>query len=68
MSVQFFNAQTLIRKGDKIAALLNDGQLSITIEVKAAEYGNLGDTIKVVGKDRKIFEATIISKNKAIIR
>ena len=68
MSVQFFNAQTLIRKGDKIAALLNDGQLSITIEVKAAEHGNLGDTIKVVGKDRKIFEATIISKNKAIIR
>ena len=68
LSVQFFNAQTLIRKGDKIAALLNDGQLSITIEVKAAEHGNLGDTIKVVGKDRKIFEATIISKNKAIIR
>ncbi|MGP1484829.1 MAG: flagellar basal body P-ring formation chaperone FlgA [Campylobacter sp.] len=68
LSSQFFIAQNLIRKGDTVVALLNDGELSVSIEARAMQHGNLGDTIKVITKDRRNFEATIISKNRVLIR
>ncbi len=63
-----FEFLTLVKRNDNIQAVLNDGSLSVVIEVKALEHGNLGDIIKVRSKDNKTFYATIVSKKQAIIR
>ena len=68
LSINFFNTQTLVKKGDKLVAFLDDGSLSVSIEVTATEHGNLGDKIKVISNDKKSFEATIVSKNRVLIR
>ncbi len=63
-----FQMLSMIKKGDSIQAVFNDGSLNVSIEVKALEDGNLGDVIKVRGRDKKVFYATIISKKQVLIR
>ena len=58
----------LIKKGERINAVLNDGALSIIVEVMALENGNLGETIKVKNNDKKVFSAQIVSKKQVMIR
>ncbi len=65
---QNFTKMSLIKRGDKINATLNDGGLSLIIETIAVQNGNLGDEITVRTKDRKSFKAKIVSKNMAIIQ
>ncbi|QKF92222.1 flagellar basal body P-ring formation chaperone FlgA [Campylobacter sp. CCUG 57310] len=63
-----FQMLSMIKKGDSIQAVFNDGSLNVSIEVRALEDGNLGDVIKVRGRDKKVFYATIISKKQVLIR
>ncbi|MDO5046815.1 flagellar basal body P-ring formation chaperone FlgA, partial [Campylobacter sp.] len=63
-----FQMLSMVKKGDTVQAVLNDGSLNVSIEVKALEDGNLGDVIKVRGRDKKVFYATIISKKQVLIR
>ena len=58
----------LIKKGERVGAVLSDGALSIIVEVTALENGNLGDTIKVKNNDKKVFSAQIVSKKQVMIR
>ena len=63
-----FTPLPLIKKGERINAVLNDGALSIIVEVMALENGNLGETIKVKNNDKKVFSAQIVSKKQVMIR
>ncbi|MCD8212691.1 MAG: flagellar basal body P-ring formation protein FlgA [Campylobacter sp.] len=63
-----FIAVSLVKKGDILNAVLNDGGLSLIIEVKALEDGNLGDIIKIRTKDNKILSASVSGKNQVTLR
>ncbi len=63
-----FTPLPLIKKGERVNAVLSDGALSIIVEVTALENGNLGETIKVKNNDKKVFSAQIISKKQVMIR
>ncbi|MGH1599953.1 flagellar basal body P-ring formation chaperone FlgA [Campylobacter majalis] len=65
---QNFTEISLIKKGDKIQANINEDGVSVIIDVYALQNGNLGDVIMVRSKDRKSYKANIISNNKVIIR
>ena len=63
-----FAAVTLVKKGDALNAVLNDGGLSVIIEVRAMEGGNLGDAIKVKNKDGKILSAIVSSPKEVVLK
>ena len=63
-----FTPLPLIKKGERVNAVLSDGALSIIVEVTALENGNLGETIKVKNNDKKVFSAQIVSKKQVMIR
>ncbi|WP_212141961.1 flagellar basal body P-ring formation chaperone FlgA [Campylobacter anatolicus] len=63
-----FEPISLVKKGDLLSAVLSDGGLSIIIEVRALESGNLGDIIKIRTKDNKIIKASVASKTQVILR
>ncbi len=63
-----FTPLPLIKKGERVNAVLSDGTLSIIVEVTALENGNLGETIKVKNNDKKVFSAQIVSKKQVMIR
>lgn len=58
-----FKANHLVKKNANLKGLLNDGGLTMQIEVSALEAGDKGDTIKVRNKDGKILQGVIIDKN-----
>ncbi|WP_230056441.1 flagellar basal body P-ring formation chaperone FlgA [Campylobacter suis] len=59
---------SLINKGDKLNAVINEGALSVITEVTALGSGNLGELISVKTNDGKIYKATVSSKKEVIIR
>ncbi|MCR4942633.1 MAG: flagellar basal body P-ring formation chaperone FlgA [Campylobacter sp.] len=63
-----FEEINLVRKGDKLNAIIQDGGLNIITEVSAMQSGNLGDTIRVKSKDNKSYQATITSPKEVVIR
>ncbi|MDL0088248.1 flagellar basal body P-ring formation chaperone FlgA [Campylobacter gastrosuis] len=64
----YFLEISLIKKGDKLNAILNESGLSVIIEVIALENANLGDDIMVKTHDKKSLKASVVSKNQVIIR
>jgi len=57
----------VIKAGDEINAVFNDGNVSISFSAKAREDGSIGDKIKIETKDRKLFTAKVKEAGKVII-
>lgn len=53
----------LIKKGDKLFAIVNDGVVRVELEVVALESGNIGDIIKVRLPNRDTIEARVLEKS-----
>ena len=68
LSQRQFSAMSLVKRGDILNAVLNDGGLSVIVEVRALEDGNLGDMIKIRTKDNKILPASVSGKNQVTLR
>ncbi|MFC2492444.1 MAG: flagellar basal body P-ring formation chaperone FlgA, partial [Campylobacter curvus] len=68
LSQRQFSAMSLVKRGDILNAVLNDGGLSVIVEVRALEDGNLGDIIKIRTKDNKILPASVSGKNQVTLR
>ncbi|MBE2985990.1 flagellar basal body P-ring formation protein FlgA [Campylobacter sp. RM12920] len=68
LSTKHFIAASLVKKGDSVKAVLNEGGVSIIIEVKALENGNLGDIIKIRTRDNKILSAVVSSSKQVMIQ
>ncbi|ALV24423.1 flagellar basal body P-ring biosynthesis protein [Campylobacter iguaniorum] len=68
LTTRQFKTLSDIKRGDQITAIINDGSLSVEILVTALEDANIGEIIQVKNENNQIFKATIVSKNRAIIR
>ncbi|MCX6151054.1 MAG: flagellar basal body P-ring formation chaperone FlgA [Ignavibacteriales bacterium] len=56
-----------VMAGDNVNAVLDNGDVSISFLAKARTDGRIGDEIKVVTKEKKIFTAKVVSAGKVII-
>ena len=59
---------TLVRKKDMLLSVIKDGNLQIEFYSKALQDGNMGDIIKTVGNNGKIYKAKIIGKGLVVIQ
>lgn len=58
-----FKTKTLIQRNDSVYGIVRDGELSMMIELKAMQSGNLNQKIRLKNKDGKIVHGKVISKN-----
>ena len=63
-----FKANHLVKKDAKMKAVLDDGEVKMSVDVSALEAGNKGDTIKVKTKDGKVLQAIIVGKNQVSLQ
>lgn len=63
-----FKANYLVKKDAKMKAVLDDGEVKMSVDVSALESGNKGDTIKVKTKDGKVLQAIIVGKNQVSLQ
>jgi flagella basal body P-ring formation protein FlgA len=57
----------LISSGDKVFAEVRNGNVIVTTEAFARQYGSTGDLIEFVSLNNKIFKARIVNANKVIV-
>jgi flagellar basal body P-ring formation protein FlgA len=56
-----------VKTGDEVTAYLNNGAVSISFLATAKNDGKIGDEIRIVSKDNKLFEARVIASGNVII-
>jgi len=59
---------TLVKKKDTLRSIIKDGNLQVEFFSKALEDGNLGDIIKTIGNNGKIYKAKIVGKGLVVIQ
>ncbi len=63
-----FKANHLVKKDAKMKAVLDDGEVKMSVDVSALEAGNKGDTIRVKTKEGKVLQAIIVGKNQVSLQ
>ncbi|WP_291952658.1 flagellar basal body P-ring formation chaperone FlgA [Campylobacter sp.] len=63
LKYNMFKTKTLIQRNDSVYGIVRDGELSMMIELKAMQSGNLNQKIRLKNKDGKIVHGKVISKN-----
>lgn len=58
-----FKTKTLIQRNDSVYGILKDGGLSVMVELKAMQNGNLNQRIRLKNKEGKTVYGRVISKN-----
>ncbi|HEC1757326.1 TPA: flagella basal body P-ring formation protein FlgA, partial [Campylobacter lari] len=51
------------QRNDSVYGVIKDGDLSMIIELKALQSGNLNQRIRLKNKDGKVVHGKVISKN-----
>ncbi|NPA73863.1 MAG: flagellar basal body P-ring formation protein FlgA [Epsilonproteobacteria bacterium] len=60
--------KTLIRKKDVVTAVIKSGALKVEFEATALNDANIGDEVRVINSDKKVFKAIAIDKGLVEIR
>ncbi|EGX6882305.1 flagellar basal body P-ring formation protein FlgA [Campylobacter lari] len=63
LKYNMFKTKTLIQRNDSVYGVIKDGDLSMIIELKALQSGNLNQRIRLKNKDGKVVHGKVISKN-----
>lgn len=63
LKYNMFKTKTLIQRNDSVYGIVKDGELSMMIELKAMQSGNLNQRIRLKNKDGKTVYGKVISKN-----
>lgn len=63
LKYNMFKTKTLIQRNDSVYGVMKDGDLSIIIELKAMQSGNLNQRIRLKNKEGKVVHGKVISKN-----
>ncbi len=59
---------TLVKKKDTLRSIIKDGSLQVEFFSKALQDGNMGDIIKTIGNNGKIYKAKIVGKGLVVIQ
>ncbi|WP_229238486.1 flagellar basal body P-ring formation chaperone FlgA [Campylobacter volucris] len=63
LKYNMFKTKTLIQRNDSVYGVMKDGDLSMIIELKAMQSGNLNQRIRLKNKEGKVVHGKVISKN-----
>lgn len=57
----------VIKVGDEVTAVYNNGSIDITFPAKARTEGSIGDKIQIISKDNKTFRAEVVDTGCVVI-
>lgn len=63
LKYNMFKTKTLIQRNDSVYGVMKDGDLSMIVELKAMQSGNLNQRIRLKNKEGKVVHGKVISKN-----
>ncbi|WP_260604675.1 flagellar basal body P-ring formation chaperone FlgA [Campylobacter sp. MIT 99-7217] len=67
LRASMFKSNHLIKKNERVNALLKDENIGISVELIAIQSGNLGQKIKLKNDDGKIFQGSVIGEGRVIL-